>query len=520
MLIGRRLLSLPFHWPRASIAGLLPLLWFVWLLWPPQPDFCFEKPAGSEGVISADGSRVVFLPNQTKTVFANIEPKKYHFTTVDVRSLVECRTTGSATAIPVLLSPDGRWIALRQPNYQWDLHSLVSPSEPLALPPGRWTRVRWSVDGCHLIAANGVATVVLRTSDGRPVFQSREVGACAEVLPDGSGLFAVSRDERGIELWDFKTGAVIEQYPLKLPNSSNNPRGLPRLPDPSISVHRICVSRDGQTIVALVKSDDIEMLSLSRENQIQAWKRSTREQRTFPIDNDSFSDSFYLEVSDDGRVASFNLLESPFGRDNAIPQCFVPPSSKRSLWTTWDLSAGERRPGKHAPPIKLSVEWQGRVFLKDSTNVVRVLDTKSGHELHRITAEWSSYRGGRLSKDHAVFQVTGSGWNKSIRTALPAVLANLLMPVSNIVTETFRVSDGKTTRILHGRWPIGFDCDGQLWTEMSDTNRYLWERWSPEAPRPWWLYAVTAAGVGYLIWPALVRLASRWRRTCPAGIAA
>jgi hypothetical protein len=67
---------------------------------------------------------------------------------------------------------------------------------------------------------------------------------------------------------------------------------------------------------------------------------------------------------------------------------------------------------------------------------------------------------------------------------------------------------------------VGFDVNGQLWTEMYEDGHFYWERWSPETPRPWWLYALTAAGVGYLIWPALVRLTSRWRPTRPAGVAA
>jgi hypothetical protein len=83
-----------------------------------------------------------------------------------------------------------------------------------------------------------------------------------------------------------------------------------------------------------------------------------------------------------------------------------------------------------------------------------------------------------------------------------------------------RVNDGSVSRIIPYRRQPWFDDEGNLWTtNPTAAGGEAIERWSPESPHPWWLYAVAAAGVGYLIWPALVRLTSRWRQTRPAAIA-
>jgi hypothetical protein len=520
----RQLISLPLRRPRFAALPALALLWLGWYFWPPQPEFCRKFGVGDSFSLTHDGDQLFVLQREFFGDPADAKSSDEHSWHVhsqkgNDRSRLVMEIISAGSPVP---SPDGRLLLVKRKNDRQQLFSMDTTRFVGELPPGQW---QWHPRpaGNGVLALVHAGDVMLISSDN--IIQERTIRGSGEQIQfstDGEILAVRSATLDGVELWQLTPRRYLGCFVIPKPDSQNKVGTDEALSSVRTGIiKQFCISDDGLMVAILAeKFIDIDG-GFCTSQFVTVWNRESGWCSTIDLGRSSYALRIAISPNRRWLAQSHSQWTHAAGasRESAIP------SDTNTIVgsSLWDIRAN--------PPVEVRREnaWTDIRFSRSgiiaaNNDEYERWDTTTLDIIGRcrVPIHWEA--GIHDAGYCAAVQPNDSAKSRRPNWIPRTIRRWMVGPEYNAVV--FRLADGMRTKVLPPRSPLQFTSAGELWTRLSEASwagageGVLLERWSPELARPWWLYAVTAAGVGYLIWPALVRLTSRWRQTRPAGIAA
>ncbi|MBX7103030.1 MAG: hypothetical protein K1X57_03045 [Gemmataceae bacterium] len=508
----RQLITLPRRRPRLAVVLSLVLFWLGWYVRPPRPDFRYEGPPGYSVKVLASGRQANFHERSSGS-----PARTYRAQVVDI-------STGRVTSVSYLadwptpdVSPNGDRAITGSFSTRRVLRSWPTAKHICVLPEGYW-EIQWSPDGRYLAMSGEQKLIIIRSSTGETVSQLSRGEVAPVFLPDSTGICVLSADRSRIEVWGFEPFRLLTSYAL--PYRPDDPKAMADdkpIAD-SCRITEMYVSENGCTLVASFVRFPSTANGLRAIDSVVLWSFESGKQTTFDIGEHYPERTVELQLSADCRTIGASIKRTLIN-DPKLPAWQT--SAALGEWSrasAWKVNDGGALEIKTPSESKLVVPCGDYIICVDYDQFW-ILDEQSGKTVSRLPgAAVGRYWSPQTSTGYVAFN----------RSEQPSWLQGWLQsnsfwtfPKRPSGIYIARMQDGSISRFIPNRSHGLFDSGCNLWTNgCAAAGGDVVERWSPEVPHSWWLYAVTAAGVGYLIWPALVRLTSRWRRTRPAGVTA
>ncbi len=477
--------------------------WAVWWHWPPQPELrlVLSVPEDTNSwEFSPDGRSVICVENlSSNRALERGTPLRmciFELPAGILRTTIEDKEPYHGWDF----SPDGS--RLKVSFSDWTKQLREAPTGRLI---HHFTKhdtdgsylgfVHWSPDGRHWIT-DGDSLFVFRAENGERVGRLNNLKWLYWFRPNGTGLVALDENKGKIGIYSFDAAKPIVAIPLPGP-LTNDPWAFDGPPKPgTIAVRDLAISADETVVFALLTRFKKEDGKDGSDHMIARWSRKQNSWTEVNVNLAGKDDRVpcKLVISPDGRFASRHTFVRVGNRwaDTG------PPDAR----TLWDFSVEPPRCCNDSgfPGVgEVSFDSLGKRIVNVGSNGYEVFDAAS---LVLISRETNSTFGNPLWSQDARYmalnEVAPSNISKQLPKWLPAWLQRFVEPQKH--QRIVRVADGTTTIRIPGRITPSWTNDGKLWTAMPLVQEHvggplILERWSPERPTPWWLWALTSVAV-------------------------